>query len=222
MLRQSLAPIVLAMCDSDIEEVAQEGAEEVTARWLFHESFAVKLHECRTGRLALRKSVAQVSTHFLGEQKFYDRCKELLLPLLTDPDADVRKEISRVFRCGQALKSQTLREFAGTYVRSQAFTDDPNWLLRALGDHPGSLLDFGDIICDACERLMHAATDPARAQESHYNHSLWCLPPLLLRLYEQAQDQRDGNIQNRCLDAWDQLFERRVGVTCELTRAIDK
>jgi hypothetical protein len=219
---ESLAPIVLAMCDSDIDEVAQEGAEEVTARWLFHESFAANLDRCRMGRPALRKGVAQVSTHFLGEQTYYARCKDILLPLLTDPDADVRKEISRVFRRGEALKSQTLREFASIYVHSPAFTDDPNWLLRALEHYPGSLLDFGDVICDACERLVQAATEPARAQESHYHHSLWCLPPLLLRLYEQAQDQRDGGIQNRCLDAWDRLFESRVGVTRELTRAIDK
>jgi hypothetical protein len=48
------------------------------------------------------------------------------------------------------------------------------------------------------------------------------IPPLLLRLYEQAQDQNNVSILTNCLDAWDILFERRVGTTRDLTSAIQQ
>lgn len=41
-----------------------------------------------------------------------------------------------------------------------------------------------------------------------------------MRLYEQAEEAGDSQIVNRCLDAWDTMFERRVGVVHELARAI--
>jgi hypothetical protein len=45
---------------------------------------------------------------------------------------------------------------------------------------------------------------------------------LLLRLYEQSQNSPNSQITNRCLDTWDMLFENRVGMTRELTTAIEK
>ena len=48
------------------------------------------------------------------------------------------------------------------------------------------------------------------------------IPPIVLRLYEQAQGQRDDKTLERCLDAWDMLFENRVGVTSDLMQAIDQ
>jgi hypothetical protein len=43
----------------------------------------------------------------------------------------------------------------------------------------------------------------------------------MYKFYEQTQEERP-DIACKCLDAWDILFERRVGRTRELTKAIEK
>ena len=55
-----LSPIVGQTLKSQLQDVAREGAAEVTARWLFHGMFEHELAECKGGSVAHRKGVAQV------------------------------------------------------------------------------------------------------------------------------------------------------------------
>ena len=52
---------------------------------------------------------------------------------------------------------------------------------------------------------------------THHTHTLL---PILLRISEQAQDAGDVETLNRCLDAWDLLFENKIGMTRDLTRSM--
>ena len=59
-----IAPIIRRMVASPLNDVAQEGAEEVTARWLFHDMFTEELGICRNGSTSQRKGIAQVASQF--------------------------------------------------------------------------------------------------------------------------------------------------------------
>jgi hypothetical protein len=43
---------------------------------------------------------------------------------------------------------------------------------------------------------------------------------MLIRLYEEANEEHDTSTINRCLDMFDKMFERRVGVVAELAQVI--
>ena len=105
------------------------------------------------------------------------------------------------------------------FIRSAAFADDPTWLLLAYNDYPGSLIPHADSLFAISEVLSGPLVERTRGFTTDLGHDVMYVPPLLLRLYEQAQDQAMPGVQNKCLDAWDLLFENRVGMTRDLNES---
>jgi hypothetical protein len=217
-----ISPFIQAMVRSPLEEVAQEGAKEVTARWLFHGLFKQELVECRKGTIPQRKGVAQIASHFLNDEKYSARCQELLLPLLDDPEKDVRAETTNVFRIKTFPNESISKEFLKIYIRSKAFADDPSRIAYSLKEFSGSLVPLAEIIFVICEVFSTTLREKSREAGSRVPHTVSDVCSLLLRIYEQSQGSSNAEIANLCLDIWDMLFENRVGIIRELTRAIEK
>lgn len=217
-----LAPIVRRMLGSPYEDVVQEGSMEVTARWIFNGFFTEELNICSNGSISQRKGVARIAAHFASHVSYSDKCRDLLLPFFKDSDKAVRDEVQKAFRDNQILQIPNSVAFIKMYIQSQCFIDDPSPLLYTLQDHQGSLIPFAELIFSICNVFSGPLKDQSRDISTHIAADVYQLPPLLLRLYEQAQDQGNRDISNACLDMWDLLFEKRVGMTRELTKAIEQ
>ncbi len=217
-----IAPLIQGMVCSPIEEVSQEGAKEMTARWLFHDMFREELAECRKGTIPQRKGIAQVSSRFLSDKKYTVQCQEILFPLFDDPEKDVRAETLNMFRSNALTNESVNIEFLKSYIRSKAFHDHPSRLVYSLKDLSGSLVPFAEVIFVLCEVFSTTLQEKSREIGSRVPRTVSEVSSLLLRLYEQSQDSENAEITNRCLDIWDMLFENRVGRTRELTTAIEK
>jgi hypothetical protein len=219
---EKMAPIIRGMLASPYEDVAQKGAEEVTARWLFGDMFAQDLKACQRGSIPHRKGAAQVASHFVLQDEYTSRCQDLLVPLFDDPEKAVRQQAVRCFRNKEVFSVPNASEFIGKYVHSQAYLDDPSPLFFAIDEHAGSLMPYAELILSVCEVFCGSLRDASRDMATGVSADAHRIPPLLLRLYDQAQGQRDAHTVNRCVDAWDLLFENRVGMTRELTVAIER
>jgi hypothetical protein len=217
----ALSPIVIQMFGSNIDEIAEEGAEEICARWLFHGLFETELNKCRLGSSAHRKGIAQVASHFITENDYTQRCKELLLPLLNDTDADVRQKVRHTFHNNvELLKLPGIQPFIQSFIRSQAFRDDPTGILFSFDKFPEPLAPFADSIFVLCEEFTGPLAELSRDVSQGIAHDVSQVVSLLLRLYDQAKEHYP-TIVAKCLDAWDILFENRIGQAREMTRAID-
>lgn len=217
-----IGPLIKCMVRSPNNEVSQEGAKEVTARWLFHEMFREELADCREGTIPQRKGVTQVASTFLRDEQYSMKCQDLLYPFFDDPEKDVRAETWNMFH-NNALILQTInKEFLKTYIRSKAFTDHPSRLVYSLKDLPCSLIPFAEAIFVLCEVFSTTLQEKSQEMGSDVPHIVSEISSLLLRLYEQSQDSENAEINNRCLDIWDMLFENRVGIVRELTSAIER
>jgi len=210
------------MVVSPLEEVVQEGAEEVTARWLFYDMFAEELAMCRKGPTAQRKGVAQVACHFAHDARYAQRCHDLLIPLLDDLEKEVRNELSGLYGRGSLKHEAINKEFLQAYIKSKAFSDHPSQLVYSLEDVSGSLIPFGEIIFSICEVFSTTLQKQSRDYSLDTPHMVSKMCSLVLRLYEQSQGAGDSAVSERCLDIWDMLFENRVGVARELTAAIER
>ena len=82
-----------------------------------------------------------------------------------------------------------MAEFVNKFIRSAAFMDDPTWLLLAYDGHPDSLIPHTDSLFAICEVLSGPLVERTRGFATDLGHDVTYVPPLLLRLYEQAQDQ---------------------------------
>ena len=220
--RARLAPLVLAMLRSSFAEVAIEGAKEVAARWLFHDYFSEELTTClRGGTVPQRKGVGDVAASFVTKPEYFRRCASIIDALKDDPDREVRRRIGSAFTEPEVLGTPDGVELACRFVSSHAFDDDPTTLIRGLESYAGDLLPFKEVVFSMCRQFvgpLHAASrDPSGGVMWDLSRFL----PMVMRLYEQAADRQDLDALNRCLDAWDAMFEKRVGVVHELAKVMD-
>ncbi|MBC8876615.1 MAG: hypothetical protein H8E44_44875 [Planctomycetes bacterium] len=219
--QKKLAPLVRQMLESERDDVAQEAAEEVAARWLFHDHFAGELQVCLQGTTSQRKGLAQVAAHFALEPELVDKCANLIDRLKDDPEPDVRSEIYAMVRNSNILRTPKGVDLVRKYVDSAAFRDGPTALIHGLKEYSGSLLPFAEVLFAMCDQFVGPLRDASRDSSGGIMWDVSRFLPMMIRLYEQAHEQEDVDTVNRCLDAWDAMFEQRVGVVRELAKAID-
>ena len=217
-----LAPIVRGMLKSEHEEVAREGAKEVAARWLFHGFFSEEFEEClRNGTVPQKKGLAHIAACLVTETDYFDKCARMVDMLKNDPNNEVRRELNLTFRKPDVMRMPNGVDLALRFISSEAFRDDPTTLIYRLMDYAGNILPFKDVVLSMCEEfagpLRESSRDPSGGVMWDTSHFF----PLVMRLYEQATDCKDFDTVNRCLDAWDAMFEKRVGVVQELAKVID-
>ena len=218
---EKLSDVVIQMVNSDKDEVAEKGAEEVCARWLFWGLFENELNHCRSGTVAHRKGIAQVASHFVTKEEYTEKCKDLLLPLFDDENADVRQKSRHVFyNKVESLELLGIQPFIQSFIRSQAFSDGPTGILYTFEGYSGSLVSFADSIFTICEEFAGPLAELSRDISQGIALDASKITSLLLRLYEQSKEN-NPEISDKCLDAWDILFENRIGRTREMTKEIE-
>ncbi|MCX5638316.1 MAG: hypothetical protein NTX52_11585 [Planctomycetota bacterium] len=219
---EKLSPIILRMLDSEYDEVVEEGALEICARWLFFGMFHKELERCKTGNTAQRKGIAKIASQFLTQEKYTSKCRELLTPLLNDNEHEVRAKANRGFYNNKKiLNVQGIKDFLIAYTKSKAFGDDPTGLLFTFEDYPGSLMPHSDIVFSICEAFAGHLAELSRNFATGTAHDASMICPLILRLYEQSKDNHP-EIMNRCLDSWDEMFEHRIGIVSDLMKQLDQ
>ena len=217
-----VGPIIQQMVFSALDDVALQGARQVTARWLFHGFFEKEFAECLQGSIPQRKGVANVAAALLQDKKYSRQCQDLLRQFLNDPEKEVRDELRGMFRNKDLISDPEYAAFSKEYIESQAFADDPDHFVWALKDLAGSLIHVADAIFTVCEEFSTTLQEKTRDIGLRYPRMASEMSSILLRLYEQAQGERNRQIADRCLDIWDLFFENRVGRTMELTKSIEQ
>jgi hypothetical protein len=217
-----LAPLVLAMLRSSFVEVAMEGAKEVAARWLFHDYFSEELTTClRDGTVPQRKGVGNVAACFVTKPEYFSRCAGILDALMDDPELEVRRQVGAAFNRPEVLGTPDGVDLACRFVSSRAFDDNPTTLIHGLESYAGNLLPFKEVVFSMSRQFVGPLHAASRDPSSGVMWDLSRFLPMVMRLYEQATDRQDLDVVNRCLDAWDAMFEKRVGIVHELAKAMD-
>lgn len=218
-----IGPLIRQMVLSPIDEVAEEWARQVAARWIFQGCFAEELQICQAGTIPQRQGIAKAAARLLHTSSHTESCWKLLRPLLNDQDKAVRDELHHLFdRYPETMDDDACKSFLLEYINSRAFADDPELFIWGLKDFTGSVLFLADTIFSICEAFCSAISGESRNIGTAIPHAISETIPLLLRLYEHALAAENNEIANRCLDIWDVLFKNRVGITRELTMAIEQ
>jgi len=217
-----LAPIIRQMMISPWDDVSKEGARQVTARWLYHGFFEKEFMACQSGKVPQRQGVADVASWLLHDRTYSEACQKILRPLLNDPDKEVRNKLHRLIHKPDGLIDETLKSFILEYVDSLSFADSPGVLVRKIKDCTGSIIFLADTIFSMCDVFSSTLRTKSREIGSSLPHAVSETVSLLLRLYENALAEEKAEIANRCLDRWDMLFQNRVGVARDLTKAIEQ
>ncbi len=204
-------PILRRMIQSTNPAVATSGAALLTAEYLQQRIAFDAINDLFTGSVAQRLGVAKVAASWWDDAMFRSRCVTLLERLVNDLDDKVREEAVCFLRHPGFLCSEEGRALTLKFVGSREFARDPSAFVRAIRNHTGSLLQLDDVMEAVCQQIAGALLDSSRRDQLLDSHRTYGLIPLLLRLYEQAEQANDTATRTRCLDWWDAMLQARLG-----------
>jgi hypothetical protein len=215
-----LGPIILDMVKSEYPEVAEQGAVEICARYIFHNAFEEEFKIILNGDIAQRKGIASVVAYLIKKEQYTKVSQKILLPLLNDKETEVLQEANKAFFNNVEIFSiENFHDLLIKYVETKAFLASPDGFLYSLENYSKDIISLADIVFKVCEVFVGPLADLSRNYSARLFHEVAKISPLLIRLYGQSEKIPD--VQNRCLDAWDSLFEKRVGAVTEIMKDID-
>ena len=188
---------------------------------MFHGFFSNEVEVCVSGNENQRKGVAQIAAHFIEEASYFEQCKILIDKLKNDKNKEVRKKLTSVVRKSELFTSSQSIEFLVGFTDSLAFGDDPTFLLYQLEDYSGDLLPFANLLLAIGDHFINPRSGKIENGSTEASLDTYHYMPLMIRLYEQAKDSSRSDIENKCLDIWDGMFEKRVGSINEISKVID-
>jgi hypothetical protein len=215
-----LAPVILEMLESDRDEVAREGAAVLTARWIFHDYFADKIEDCLAGSIPHRRGVAHVAASLVHKLEYLEKCSDLIERLKNDSEVEVRQELREIVNSAEILSGPRGIDLVKSFVQSQAFLDDPSPLVFTLREHTGRMMPFADVLFSVCGQFVGPLSDTTRDPARGIMHDLSEVLPMLIRLYEEATEEQNSDIVNKCLDTFDSVFERRLGMVSDIAQLV--
>lgn len=154
----------------------------------------------------------------MGKQKFHDKSKEIIVRFLENK---IHEELE--ISLFQILDKKKLsfpedEEFILKLLTFKSSRKMIRYFVDFLNENDGSIIVFKDVIFAVCQSVIeNYQQDVIDMRRELYGMSAE-LSNLIAVLYDESKD--DYDINQKCLDVWDQMFENRVGTIRELTQAI--
>jgi hypothetical protein len=219
---EQLRPLVVAMISSQEPRIAEEGALQATARWLFFDVYSDVVDICRRGSVPQRKGVARIAAQFATDEKYADKCLPILALLCRDPSEEIREVTVRAVHNDRLLRIPDVSIFLRQFVESEAFDDNPDSLCNALYEFTGPLTPFTDIALSAITRIIEIQSKPSKKPNRGIGISDRRLISLVLRLYDQSESQENSYIRDACLNAIDDMLKHGVAPARLLLQELSK
>ena len=216
----SLEPLLQRMAASPVPAASSMGAVWLTVQALHGQCAWESATELSLGTPAERKGVATAAAHNCADAVFAERCAALLGGLIDDPDEGVREEAVKFLLAPAVLRTPAGRGLAARFAASKKFARHSSWLAHAIRGCPDSLIPLTPVFEAVCDRGLATLVAPLGSEPRAF-FAMDEFVPLLLRLYEQAEQQADSSLRGKCLDWWDLLLEVRMGGSLQLTGDLD-
>ena len=206
-----LGPLFDRMVHSRVPDVASAGASWATQVWLHAGAMETLVRECLCGSVPQRKGGARGAAYSLRHRGLATKSADLLRVLMNDASQEVRREAASAFWREDVFEVGEAPSLCRDFALSRAFDENADHFLRGLNEHVGPLAHYADALWAACGRFCGPRAQDTRDVSKRAWHEAGELARLLLRLYQQAEDARDYDMQARCLDAFDEMLRSGVG-----------
>ncbi|MZK51418.1 hypothetical protein [Clostridium beijerinckii] len=213
-----ISSIIGKMLLSSNEEILEKASEMISAYNIFYGIFDEDLEKCCNGTVSQKKAVILAASHLITKPDYAAKCREIIERFIDDDNEEVRKQTGFAFD-RDIIEVKDNIQFVKKYISSKAFLDDTR-LLYILQDYKDNLLDFSDIIFSICDAFSNMNNKELKVNTYRLNYRVEEVSELLLRLYDQSFDY-DDRIFDKCLDAWDDMFESGILHIRNLTTGID-
>ncbi|HVT17764.1 MAG TPA: hypothetical protein VHQ90_16500 [Thermoanaerobaculia bacterium] len=218
---EKLAPVLKRMVRSGYKKVAEQGAFWATighiGRGLYSDLAAKSLR----GHTAHRKGAANAVAVSFRELDWRQAALPLVMGFFEDEDPIIVAQVVGLLREEAILESQEGPVLAEAFVQSPALASNAGDLFHGLAEFGGSLVPYAPAIEKAVARLAGQFEAATRNPSTRIWGAVRLLPPVLLRLYEQAEGPALKDVRNRCLDTWDVFLRGRLHLGRDVLGQLD-
>ncbi|MFX8929343.1 hypothetical protein ABTN05_16025 [Acinetobacter baumannii] len=217
--KESFIALVQMMVGSPYQDVRKEGHKQVIARWLFNGLFEEELKQglqCKNHESLL--GYASVISQLLGDDtKGYDhsKMKQIFEILVNSENEEILKNIGRFFN-QKFWSKRYAREFFKIYVHSKALNHNIYNVLRSIEKSSMNMAQFSDLIIIMIQNILKLNT-----QELVSRMDTNAITRVIQRLYDQAENDKDDETLDYCLDMWDELLASNHSFTRNMTDKLD-
>lgn len=217
--KESFIALVQMMVGSPYQDVRKEGHKQVIARWLFNGLFEEELkqgleskdHESLLG-------YASVINQLLGDDtKGYDhsKMKQIFEILVNSENEEILKNIGRFFN-QKFWSKRYAREFFEIYIHSKALNHNIYNVLHSIEKNSMNMAQFSDLIIIMIQNILKLKT-----QELVSRMDTDAITRVIQQLYDQAENDKDDETLDYCLDMWDELLASNHSFTRNMTDKLD-
>ncbi|MDV5174163.1 hypothetical protein QM090_08460 [Acinetobacter baumannii] len=217
--KESFITIVKMMLDSPYQDVSKEGHKQVIARWLFNGLFKDELQQGLESKNqeSLLGYASVISQLLSDDTKGYDhsKMKQIFEILVYSENEEILKNIGHFFNQKFWLKRYA-REFFKIYVHSKALNHNIYNVLLSIEESSMNMAKFSDLIIIMIQNILKLKT-----QELVSRMDTDAITRVIQRLYDQAENDKDDETLDYCLDMWDELLASNHSFTRNMTDKLD-
>lgn len=211
--------LVLAMLQSDFDDVRKEAAKQIYARWFFNDLFQEEIDLVLFGDQNLQAGCARVISQFLSEDKYHDKIHKIERAyqiLLDNHDKEIQKLVCGI-RSENYWKNPNSDTLFNLFINSTAVKTCLFELFFYLDENPKKLSKISSMLLQLIKNITQNS-DGEEAVHISNTHIL----SVLQKLYDEATEEEDDETLNTCLDIWDELFKSDVLSAISITDKLNK
>lgn len=215
---RSIEKLVLEMYNSEFEDVEKVGANHIANMYILYGCFEDIIYKNINKSKEQKEGIIKVACDLIGYQEHHEMCKKIILHFL-----DEEKDDDFTFSYSQLLYEDKLNieedeEFILKIVTSKSSRRIIRRFVDFINENDVPVIIFKEIIFGMCQNIIQNSKQEVEDAGSELYGIAPELSKLIALLYDRTHD--DFEINQRCLDMWDKMFENRIGTIRELTRTI--
>jgi len=209
------ADIIVSLYQSTDEHLMEWGAAVLVNVYFLYDyiPFENILTDGQTKTDEQLRGISQVVAYFLKDSQHREKAKRLLAALLAYPG-----EWAHFY--SQLFYNNSLHIKEDAELIKKILISKPHMVLHSFNEYiqnnASNLSEYADILLQICENLAEIVEGDKKL--GNYYGLMSELPVLISQLFDHTVD--NPQINQKCLDMWDMLFEKQVGETRQLSQSI--
>lgn len=167
--------------------------------------------------VAVSRARLDMAIIYLEIDGYRETAKQIILTY-KNIDTDVEFPLSGIFY-DKYVDAKRDREFLQEFMKAQVSRRTIYAFVNYLEESVISIVDYADIILQLCENVLQMEVETLREQWGIEDE----ISKLIISLYDETVNSgkmADKQIADKCMDLWDIMFERQLGVVRKISREL--
>lgn len=214
--KERLNNVIEQMFYSEDKDVCRIGAGYACNLHVLYDEFKNLIFSDEHRNDDQKQGIIEVAIDLFDKENHINKCKKILMMFLNQ-ESDIGSLYNRLF-FERKLDIIRDKKFISNLFKAKISRRIVHYLVEYLQNSEKEVLGFADIILELCNEIIIKYSEDAKNPQYDLYGIESELSKLLIGLYDESILNKDINI--KCLDMWDLMFEYRIGSIRNLSKAI--